>query len=35
VTPARLVTGIITEHGVYSPADLVSSQLSKASLGAK
>jgi methylthioribose-1-phosphate isomerase len=35
VTPARLVTGIITEQGVYSPADLVSSQLSKASLGAK
>jgi methylthioribose-1-phosphate isomerase len=24
VTPARLVTGIITEHGVFSPADLKS-----------
>jgi hypothetical protein len=25
-----LVTGIITEHGVYSPADLVGMRLSKA-----
>jgi methylthioribose-1-phosphate isomerase len=35
VTPARLVTGIITERGVYSPADLVSSRLSKAFMGDK
>jgi methylthioribose-1-phosphate isomerase len=30
VTPARLVTGIITERGVFSPADLVGMRLSKA-----
>ncbi len=34
VTPARLVTGIITERGVFSPADLVSMRLSKVSMGA-
>jgi methylthioribose-1-phosphate isomerase len=34
VTPARLVTGIITERGVFSPADLVGMRLSKASMGA-
>jgi methylthioribose-1-phosphate isomerase len=35
VTPARLVTGIITESGVFSPADLVSSRLKKESIGSK
>ena len=35
VTPARLVTGIITERGVFSPADLVSSRLKKESIGTK
>jgi methylthioribose-1-phosphate isomerase len=29
-----LVTGIITERGVFSPADLVGMRLSKASMGA-
>ncbi len=28
VTPARLVTGIITEHGVYAPSDLIDLNLS-------
>ena len=35
VTSARLVTGIITESGVFSPADLVSSRLKKESIGTK
>lgn len=35
VTPAKLVTGIITESGVFSPADLVSSRLKKESIGTK
>jgi len=34
VTPARLVTGIITERGVFSPADLGGRRLSSESMGA-
>ncbi len=35
ITPARLVSGIITERGVFSPADLVGSRVTKESMGAK